>query len=146
MSNLVPRNNKHIVRQQIPTCPQCGKNIYSHRDAIIVVDPYRNKKEGYCNECYELEKATLDLETDVGLHAHRWEFNKHYWWCSICNKRVNHPQDESVYMQRKPSMYLGMDKYKKVEHKITPKPETTLSLKQKIWKWLCSIGKKLFIN
>jgi hypothetical protein len=112
MSELTPYKNNLPQVSSKPHCPQCGNEIASFRDAIVVVDPYRNKTNGYCMPCYKLELETIDLERDIGMHGHMWQWMKDYWWCTLCDKKVNIPEDESRIESRRPDSQLGMEKYK----------------------------------
>jgi hypothetical protein len=112
MDELTPYQNKLPARRQVPRCPECGVEIQSFRDAIVVVDPYRDKTNGYCMKCYKQELNTLDLERDIGLHWHNWQWVKDYWWCTLCDKKVNIPEEESRIESRRPDPQLGMEKYK----------------------------------
>ena len=112
MSELTQYKNNLPQVSSKPHCPKCGDEIASFRDAIVVVDPYRNRTNGYCMPCYKLELKTIDLERDIGMHGHNWQWMKDYWWCTLCDKKVNIPEEESKFEARRPDYYLGMEKYK----------------------------------
>ncbi len=117
--NNIIEHNKNNTPYIVPKlfCPQCKKEIVKANEAVIVVDPFRTSSKGFCKECYEKEKKTIDLERDAGLHAHRWQWTWKYWYCITCDKKVYIKEDESSFESQKPPLYLGMEKYKEIEQK-----------------------------